>query len=421
MRGAVLCATVACTCWSSLAAAQSLALTEAEVLARIDSNNVRVQAIRSPIDLARAEVMAAGRLPNPRVSVERQAVAGVTEYYTSVSQALPVTGRRPLETQAAAALVSAATSRADDQVRRLRADVRLAFADLVATQARERHLSAARDHLRELSQVLTRREQAGDAAGFDRLRAEREVLDVESDLSLASTDRAQAQARLAAYLSDVSDPTQLVAQTRDSAAPAAAQVPSVDELLARAETTRGQMVAYQRDLEAARLSAQAADRRRIPEPEVVLGTKSSTAGSTEGGGVTVGSGAIGPLIGVQATLALFDRGRPERALALARASQAEALAAAFRLSLRGEVQALRDAVVQRRATAERYRRDAISRAAELERIAQVSYDAGERGILELLDAYRLGASARLRQAQLDLALRQSEIELEFTSGWEMPQ
>ena len=57
---------------------------------------------------------------------------------------------------------------------------------------------------------------------------------------------------------------------------------------------------------------------------------------------------------------------------------------------------------------------------EIERIAQVSYDAGERGILELLDAYRTGASARVRQAALDAAVRQAEIELEFVSGWEIP-
>ena len=57
---------------------------------------------------------------------------------------------------------------------------------------------------------------------------------------------------------------------------------------------------------------------------------------------------------------------------------------------------------------------------QIERIAQVSYDAGERGILELLDAYRTGSSARVRQAALDLAVRQAELELEFVSGWEIP-
>jgi len=62
----------------------------------------------------------------------------------------------------------------------------------------------------------------------------------------------------------------------------------------------------------------------------------------------------------------------------------------------------------------------VQATAELERIAQVSYDAGERGILELLDAYRVTATARVRQGALDLAARQAELELEFVSGWEIP-
>ena len=75
-------------------------------------------------------------------------------------------------------------------------------------------------------------------------------------------------------------------------------------------------------------------------------------------------------------------------------------------------------VAERRDVADRYRATAAL-AAELERIARVSYDAGERGILELLDAFRSGAAARTRQAQLDAAVRQAEIELELLSGWEM--
>ena len=87
--------------------------------------------------------------------------------------------------------------------------------------------------------------------------------------------------------------------------------------------------------------------------------------------------------------------------------------------LRGEMAALRAAVVERRDSGRRaIAPQALESAAQIERIAQVSYDAGERSILELLDAYRIGASARMRQASLDLAVRQAEIELGFVSGWE---
>src|SRR5205814_8333190 len=101
---------------------------------------------------------------------------------------------RRLHVQASGALVEAISNRADDDVRRARADLRLAFAQLVTAQVRERELGAARDRLRELVDVLAKREAAGDTAGFDRLRAEREVLDLDADRAAAATERARAHA-----------------------------------------------------------------------------------------------------------------------------------------------------------------------------------------------------------------------------------
>ena len=405
MRRAVLGAALAAVSIPLGAGAQTLTLTESEALARLSPANPRVQAIRAAVDIARVDVLAASRWPNPQPSLTRESVAGVTEYLATLSQVLPITGRRGLEAQAATALVSASSSRADAEIRRLRADLRLTFADLLATQDRERELTAARDRLRELAGVLATRETAGDAAGFDRLRAEREVLDVEVDLAMATTERAGAQATLAGFLGDVPDPTQVVAVR---AAPSAGPVPAPDALLQQAESVRADLIALQHELEFADVSARAADRRLVPEPEIVAGTKSSN----------VGGGDVGSVFTVRATIPLFDRSQPERALAAARSAQARARAASFRLVLRGQVSALREVVLQRRAAAERYRARAVNSAAQIERIAQVSYDAGERGIFELLDAYRLGVSARARQAVLDLAVRRAEIELSFATGWE---
>jgi len=304
-------------------------------------------------------------------------------------------------------MIAAATSRGDDEIRRLRTDLRLAFADLVAAQARERELTVARDRLRELTEVLTKREAAGDAAGFDRLRAEREVLEIEADRTAAAVERARAQGTLSGFFDDVPDASRLTA-VGSPAVPVA--IPPVAALVEQAEGIRGEILALRHEIDAARFSEQAAHRRLIPEPEIVAGTKSSTAAG----------GDLGSVVTVHATIPLFDRGRPERALALARAAQAQARLDAFRLTLRGQIAALHGVVVERRAAAERYRADAISSADQIERIAQVSYDAGERGILELLDAHRIGAAARIRQASLDAAVRQAEIELEFLSGWETP-
>ena len=406
MRASLLGAALLAVCLPALARAQSLPLTESEALARLSDDSPRVRAQRAAVDVARADVLVARRWPNPRFTFDRESVAGVTENIITVGQPLPVTGRRSLEIQAASALVDAATHRADDWVRRARADLRLVFAQLVAAQAREHEVQLARTRLQELVQILERREAAGDAAGFDRLRAERDVFDLEADEAIAATDRARAQALLAGFFV-AADPATLVAVGASSPPP---DIPAVDVLLARAWAVRGELTALGHEREAARLSGQAADRRRLPEPEVIAGTKSSS----------VGGGDIGGVVGVQATWPLFDRGRSDRAVADARERQAAARADAFKLSLAADVTALREVVLRRRATADRYRATATRGTGQIERIARVSYEAGERGILELLDAYRTGIAAAARQASLDLAARQAEIELEFVSGWEMP-
>jgi cobalt-zinc-cadmium efflux system outer membrane protein len=406
MRTAVFCAALAAAVVPAPVAAQSVNLTEADALERLSADSPRARAARAGVEIARAEALDARRWPNPRVTFDRESVAGVTENIVMVAQPLPITGRRRFEVQAASSMVSASSSRADEEIRRLRADLRLAFVDLVAAQVRERQLTIARDRLREFAEVLAKREAAGDAAGFDRLRAEREVLDIETDRALAATDRARAQAILAGFFSDVSDPARMVAVAQ---APTPADIPALDALVEHSESSRGEFRALGSEAEAARFAQRAADRRRIPEPEVVAGTKSSTAGR----------GNVGSVLTVHASIPLFDRGRPERAAAMARAAQADARAAAFRAVLRGQIAALRTTVVERRQVAERYRAQAVPSADQIERIAQVSYDAGERSILELLDAYRTGLSAHVRQATLDAAVRQAEIELEFASGWEI--
>ena len=169
-----------------------------------------------------------------------------------------------------------------------------------------------------------------------------------------------AQARLTGFLGEGIDASRLLALDRSDAPP---PVPGLDALVAQAETSRGELAAFQHEVEAARFSASAADRRRFPEPEVVRRHQvvhRGTGGS--GGAVTVGSGAVGPLVGVQMTIPLFDRAKPERALADARAARPRLARPALRSVLRSEAAALREAVIQRRAAAERYRAEGLGSA-----------------------------------------------------------
>jgi cobalt-zinc-cadmium efflux system outer membrane protein len=407
MRTRTWCVAAALVCLPRLAAAQTV-LSEADALARLSADSPRVRAIRIAVDTTRAEALAASRWPNPRVTYNREAVGGVTEHMFLVTQPLPITGRRDFDKSAASALVTASQLRADEELRQIRAAVRAAYADLVSAQVRESEIVASRDRFRELAGILARREAAGDAAGYDRLRAEREVMDLDADLAAAHVDRSRAQAVLAEFFDPSTDMTSLVAVAQ-SPSPSRTPLPPVEEMLARAQSDLPELAALKQEAASAEFAMRAAERRPIPEPEIVAGTKSTN----------IGGGDLGSVFSVHVTVPLFDRAKPEQSLAEARRTLANAQLAALQASLRTRVVALHAIVSERRQAADRYRASTATNANQLERIAQVSYDAGERGILELLDAYRNSGAARIRQASLDAATRQAEIELERVSGWEI--
>jgi len=395
----------ALACLAAPAAGQTV-LSEADALARLSSDSPRVRAIRASADIARADVIAAGRWPNPRVTYNRESVAGVTENMFLVTQSLPVSGRRGLEIEAAQALADAQGRRGDDAVRQARSELRVAYAALAAAQVHESALMTAHTRLDGLVEILGSRERAGDAAGYDLLRAQRELTELETDLTAARETRARAQGTLGAFFQNPGPVTALSVSPPYSAD--RTPLPTVEELIVKARTVRGEALALQKEAQAAQLAARAADRRSVPEPEIVAGTKSSN----------IGTGDIGTVFSVHVPVPLFDHGQPERALARARAAQADAQLSAFDAALNARIASLHALVVERRGAADRYRA-ASGNAAELERIAQVSYEAGERGILELLDAYRSGANARAKQVLLDVRAREAELELEFVSGWEV--
>ena len=153
-------------------------LTEREAVARLSPESPRVRALRAGVDVARAEASAAARWPNPRLTIDRESVAGSHRVPDDGVAAAADVG--PPRLRHAGRRRTGLSQLGTRRRRRapLRADLRLAFADLQWAQVRERELTTVRDRLNELAAVLGRREAAGDAAGYDRLRAEREVLNV---------------------------------------------------------------------------------------------------------------------------------------------------------------------------------------------------------------------------------------------------
>ena len=72
-----------------------------------------------------------------------------------------------------------------------------------------------------------------------------------------------------------------------------------------------------------------------------------------------------------------------------------------------------------RDAARRYGQQVESRSIELRRIAQLAYDEGESGILELLDAHRTALAMQLRALAARYEAKTAEIDLNRAIGIEV--
>jgi outer membrane protein TolC len=376
-------------------------ITLDEALRRAVEASPDARAIALEVERERAEAGATGLWPNPELSLVREEAAGVVERFAQLSQTVPWSGRLALERSAARAGVRSAEATARQDLASLKARVHEAFIDLLLVQERAVALAAGRSRLADLVEVLRAREREGESSGFDRMRAERELAEVEADLI-------EERGRLARFRSGLAALVALPGEelTASGSLATAAAVPSRDALAGLLES-RGDLAALEAAAERAELRARAARRRLVPEPSVTLGAKSAEAGGLED---------TGPTAAIGLPLPFFDRGqeaasgRAEAALIRARRESLVRLAAAEAESLHAEVMARRDAETRYAATGD---------PENLIRIAMAAYEGGAMRILDVLDATRTALAARLRELELHAVARRAEVALGRALGVEV--
>ena len=394
-----------CVALASPGAAQSL--TEAEAVARMRAEYPRVTALRLGVRELEADARERTLVANPAVAYTREEAGAVVDDFLLVSQELPLWGRRGLLGEAARHEVSARSADADARLLAVEAELRLAFTDLLLAQDRVGSLEAGVGRLDALIGVLRTREEAGEGSRFDRLRAEREVAEVDADLALAVIDRGRAQARLAAFFAEGTDPAGLAAAGRLDDLPAPpALAPAAGETPERRPDYRAL------GLEGERWGAEerAARRLRLPSAQLTGGMKRSGL---------LGSMDTGFVFGASLSVPVFNRGQAQAARAAAAGARVEAERRSLAARIAAEVHAASVAAVGARELADGYRDDSVSRAAELVAIATAGYEEGEFGILELLDAHRVNLSAELRSLELSASARRAAIELDRATGREL--
>jgi outer membrane protein TolC len=384
-----------CMCAAS---ADAQELTDTQLVDLIVRDGVQARAIRLDADVVRREQAARTVMSNPSIAYTREG-AGYSEFL-QVEQFFPIFGSRAALVRAGAAATLAAEAERDGRLWQLRAAAQALVARLLAEQEK---LEASAVTVREVARIIALlriREKEGEGSRFDRVRAEQELADARQMSLEAAASAAVVRAGIAAVIADGTRLTR-VAGTLYVDRP----IPAVETLSQRALTTRGELRALTAASERFRLEADAARRAKLPAPTVVGGLKRADGASgRERGG----------LLGVNVTVPLFDSGRRESARWLAERDRTEAERALMLQGTRAQVAATSEVLALRQEAIRAG--DAASPAEELTQIAEISYTEGEAGILELLDAHRTAARARIRAIDMRLAARLTQIALERVVG-----
>ena len=383
-------------CCSTLGASTE-ALTERQAL-QLFRESPYHRELRADIRVVREGNRRHRLYPNPTVSATFEG-AGRTDFFV-VEQPIVVNGRRNLLSLAGDSAVKVAETSADHALRQIESELRKSFYQLVYAQGRQRLIREGLAELENIARILRERETAGEGSRFDRLRAELEIANLETEAAETETLVTTSRAKLAGFLGDLVVPDALRAIGDMEATYG---LPEPGEAFAEALAARSDYKVETQRLEQLRLEGEAADRLRIPNPVVSGGVKRAEVG---------GRILNGPVLAFGIDLPLFSKGQVDRALAEAKAESARARQRILESQILADVRAAHDSLRIRRQNAREYRTQVGNRTRDLLEIARVAYEEGELGILELLDAVSGGRRTKLRQWELEANAKLAEIDFD---------
>lgn len=373
-------------------------LTEAEALRFGLARPELADFAQARLGEADADALEASTWANPTIEIARDKTGASTETSWQISQPIDFSGRRGMRSRAAEQRRIAAESENLVQSAARMAEVRRSFYSVLRQQETVRAVQAWTTRFAEIGQVVDKLTRAGETSGYDRRRLVREQRAAEARLAEARAELERDRARLAALLGQSGDDG-LTGRLLPDAPPA------LDALRGKL-AERPDLIALAAKAEAANADHGAA-RRNFPEVTFGVGGKRVDEGITK---------ETGTMFSLSIPLPLFDRQQSGDRRTAAQAMAARAELSLARQSADGELTGLHRQLSLLITAAERYRQDAVAPSAELVRIAESAYRAGESTVLELLDAYKGALEAETTALDLEWKAREARIELDQLTG-----
>ncbi len=375
-------------------------LSEDDAVAIALWNNAAFQADLASLGIARADLIEAGLLRNPNLSMLLP--VGPKPFELAVSLPIEALWQRPRRVAAAKLNAEQVAQGLVQHGLDLVRDVRLAHADLAGAEQR-RLLAGQASQLRsEIAELTGKRLQAGDIG--------------ESEAQMARIDARLAAEQAVRYYQDVDlarDRLRVllglrIEQAKWSAAAAApAPPPDPDKLVAGALASRP-------DLRAAELAVEAAAKRAGWERSkiVAFGLMLSSKG--------VGTHGVRSGPGLSGDIPLFHRNQGAISRAQAEVEAAGLRYAALRDQVELEVGQARARLAQASDSLEHLRNSVLPLIRESIQLFERAYSAGDISYLTLLENSRQLHDAELREADALAAVRRAAAELDRNVGHRLP-
>lgn len=378
--------------------ANAAPLTEAEALRYGLARPELADLAQARLGEADADALEVSTWANPTFEVARDKTGTSTETAWQISQTIDFSGRRGLRSSAAEHRRVVAESENLVRTGERTAEVRRSFYAVLRQQETEHAVQAWASRFAEIGSVIDKLTRAGETSGYDRRRLVREQRAAEARLADTRADLERSRARFSALLGHANDDgvtgrlLPVAPPTLDSLRTKLAARPDLAALAAKAEAASAD---------------NAAARRNLPEVTFGVGGKRVEDGITR---------ETGTLFSVAIPLPIFDRQQAGERRTAAQAMAARAELDLARQRADGELTGLHRQLSQLITAAERYRQDAVAPSADLVRIAESAYRAGESTVLELLDAYKGALEAETTALDLEWKAREARIELDQLTG-----
>jgi cobalt-zinc-cadmium efflux system outer membrane protein len=377
---------------------------------------LRLVAERSPrlaveqvaIDSAEAERITAGARPNPTISYGRFTPSGGAgtifegnrQQQTTLDLPLLIGGQRGARIEAAEQGLLAARARvglAGNELALRAADL---FVGLQAAQEKVALLDQSVAEIERVVAIVSGRLDSGAASRYDLTRVEVELAGVNARLADARSEMAEKSAGLATLLGAPGWRPGAIG-TPVPAGLSPNPVEWRDSMISR----NPQIVAARREEDAAQAALKRSERERWPVPVLSLGR--TWTGDPFG---------AANFVGLSTEIPLSDAWRGLMAKAAADLRAAQRRREAIESEADVELRRLIDALAQRRAALERFRRNVGERIPALKQMAEDAYSLGRGSLLELIDAARSRLDARLTEVDLRAATVGQELRILGLTG-----